>query len=192
MAIIPLCTTGPGSVGWLDLGPDCGNLSDTITDPCNVSLPVPTWIQTKTGNVNSLQDEIDAFIGPNVGQPDDSIVLIPINDNTCMANPNANEPEGEDDPECPGDGDGSLNGSGNGNLFWYHVPKFTRFMVDAAYVSGGNSDECNSGPGTPLVEGNGGSGCIKGWFIDYIETGPVGPGATGPEDPASVGIQLIR
>ena len=192
MAIIPLCGTGPGSVGWLDLGPDCGNLSDTITEPCNVSLPVPTWIQTKTGNVNSLQDEIDAFVGPNVGQPDDSVVLIPINDNTCMSNPNANEPAGEDDPECPGDGNGSLNGSGNGNLFWYHIPKFTRFMIDGAFVSGGNSDECNSGPGAPLVEGNGGTGCLKGWFLDYVETGPVGPGATGPEDPGRVGIQLIR
>lgn len=192
MAIIPLCSTGPGSVGWLDLGPDCGNLSETITEPCNVSIPIPTWIQTKTGNVNSLEDELSDFTGPQVGVPDDAIVLIPINDNTCMANPNANEAPDVDDPECPGDGDGSLNGSGQGNLFWYHIPKFTRFMIDAAYVQGANSGECNVAPGAPLVQGNGGSGCIKGWFVDYIETGPVGPGATGPEDPGRVGIQLIR
>lgn len=191
-AIIPLCTVGPGSVGWLDLGPDCGNLADSITDPCNVSIPIPTWIHTQTGNVNNLEDELNAFAGPLLGVPDDSIVLIPINNNTCMTDPNANEAPGDDDPDCPGDGNASLNGSGNGNLFYYHVPKFTRFMIDRAYVSGGNVAACNSAPGFPAIQGNGGSGCFKGWFVDYVEIGPVGPGATGNQDPGQIGIQLIR
>jgi hypothetical protein len=180
-AIIPLCVVGPGSVGWLDLGPQCGNLSQTITDPCNVSIPIPTWINNKTGNVNALEAELNAFAGPLLGVPDDSIVLIPINDNTCDTRPP------DDQPDCPGG-----NGSGTGTSLFYHIPKFTRFMIDRAFVQGGNVGECNIGPGTPLVQGSGGTGCFKGWFVDYVEKGPVGPGATGPQDPGQIGIQLIR
>jgi hypothetical protein len=180
-AIIPLCTTGPGSVGWLDFGSQCGNLSQTISEPCNVSIPIPTWIQTQTGNVNNMETALNQFAGPQLGVPDDSIVLIPLNDNTCGTQPP------DDVYDCPGG-----NGSGQGNYFYYHIPKFTRFMIDRAFISGGNGTACNSGPGAPLVNGNGATGCIKGWFVDYVETGPVGPGATGPGDPGQIGIQLIR
>lgn len=190
-SIIPLCTTGPGAVGWLDFA--CApNLSDMISEPCNVSFPVPTWIQTKSGSTNALDVDLNAFAGPLLGVPDDSIVLIPLNNNTCNTNPDADEPEGSHDEDCPGNGDSSLNGSGNGSNFYYHIPKFTRFMVDRVYTSGSNPPECNSAPGTPLVGGNGSTGCFKGWFIQWVESGPVGPGATGPEDPGQVGVQLIR
>jgi hypothetical protein len=182
MAIIPLCSVGPGSVGWLDFGPPCpNNLSNVITNPCNVSIPIPTWIQTSTGNVNSLEDEINAYAGPQIGVADDSTVLIPINDNTCNTKP----PNTVYD--CPGG-----NGSGNGTHLYYHIPKFARFMIDQAYIQGGNKASCNSGFGNPYVGGNGGTGCFKGWFINYVTVGPVGPGATGPLDPGQVGVQLIR
>lgn len=182
MAIIPLCSVGPGSVGWLDFGPPCpNNLASVITTPCNVSIPLPVWIQTSTGNVNNLEDEINAYAGPQVGVADDSIVLIPINDNTCSSKPPNNV------PDCPGG-----NGSGNGSNMYFHIPKVARFMIDQAYIQGANVASCNSGPGAPYVGGNGGTGCFKGWFMNYVETGPVGPGATGPLDPGQIGIQLIR
>ncbi len=194
-SIIPLCSTGPGAVGWLDLGPQCGNLSSEITDPCNVSLPIPTWIHTKPGNVNSLDGELNTFAGPQLGVADDSLVLIPINNNTCDSNPNTDglppDPTA-DDPNCPGNGNASGNGQGNGSNFYYHIPKFATFMLDRAYTSGGNPPDCNSAPGAPLSGGNGATGCLKGWFIDYIYQGPVGPGASGPQDPGAIGIQLIR
>lgn len=182
MSIVPLCSIGPGSVGWLDFGPPCpNNLADVITNPCNVSIPIPTWIQTSTGNPNNLEEKINALTGPQIGVADDSVVLIPINDNTCSTKP----PDSQFN--CPGG-----NGSGNGSNLYYHIPKFTRFMIDQAYIQGGNSGDCNSPPGKPLVQGNGGTGCFKGWFLNYVETGPVGPGATGPLDPGQIGIQLIR
>ena len=178
-AIIPLCTVGPGAVGWLDLG--CGNLSTTISNPCNFSIPIPSWIQTQPGNTNALDGDLNVYAGPILGVPDDSIVLIPINDNTCNTNP------GNSVYDCPGG-----NGSGNGNNFYYHIPKFATFMVDRVYTGANNPPECNSAPGTPMVGGNGSTGCFKGWFTDYVTLGSVGPGATGPQDPGAIGIQLIR
>ncbi len=178
--IVPLCTTGPGSVGWLDYG--CGgNLSSTITNPCNISIEIPSWIQTSTGNPNNVESEVNTYAGPQLTVPDDSIVMIPINDNTCRTNP------GNSNPTCPGG-----NGSGNGNNFYYHIPYFAGFMIDRAYIQGNNTATCNNPPGGPVSGGNGATGCFKGWFIRYVTQGPVGSGATGPQDPAAIGVQLIR
>jgi hypothetical protein len=178
--IIPLCATGPGSVGWLDLG--CGNLANTINNPCNASIPIPAWLHTQTGNVNSLEGDLNQFAGPVVGTPDDSIVLLPINTNTCSWQPPDNDPTCE-----PQD----REGSGNGNNFYYYIPYFAGFMIDQAYT-GGNDAECNEAPGAPLPAGNGATGCFKGWFVRYVTLGPVGPAASGPQDPSAIGIQLIR
>jgi len=178
--IVPLCTTGPGSVGWLDLG--CGTLAHTIQEPCNVSIPIPTWLHTQTGNVNSLESDINRYAGSTIGVPDDSVILIPINDNTCVGKP------ADNDPTCQPLG---AEGSGNGNNLYYHIPRFAGFMIDHAYLSG-HDRECNDPPGNPLPQGNGATGCFKGWFVRYVIQGPVGPGASGPQDPSVIGIQLIR
>jgi len=180
-AIIPLCTTGPGSVGWLDLG--CGTLSHTISNPCNASIPIPAWLGTQTGNVNNLESALNAYAGPVVGTPDDSVVNLPINDNTCVGKP------ADNDPTCQPLG---AEGSGQGNNFYYHIRYFVGFMIDQAYVSGSNTAACNSGPGQPYISGNGASGCFKGWFVKQILQGPVSAGASGPQDPSDIGIQLIR
>jgi hypothetical protein len=178
--IIPICSSGPGAVGWLDFG--CGNLATTISNPCDVSFPLPSWLHTEPGNTNSLDDTLNGlFAGPVIGVADDSQVTIPINDNTCNTNP------GDSVFTCPG-GDGS----GNGNNFFYHVPKVASFMLDQVYTSGSNSPECNVAPGSPFIGGNGATGCFKGWFIQYSDVGPVGAGATGPNDPGIIGVQLIR
>ena len=170
-------------MGWLDLG--CGNLAHTIEEPCNVSIPIPTWLTSQTGNVNALEDEINAFAGPVLGTPDDSVVLIPINDNTCSGKP------ADNDPLCePIDTEGSGHGSHN----YYHIPRFAGFMLDQAYI-GGNDDECFDPPGGPAMDEStvtGFVGCFKGWFVRYVIQGPVGSGASGPQDPSVIGIQLIR
>lgn len=177
---IPLCSMGPGAVGWLDFG--CApNLAQTISQPCNPELNIPTWVHTQPGNTNSLDVELNRYAGPLLGVADDSIVIIPLNDNTCNTRP----PDSQ--PDCPGG-----NGSGNGNNFYYHVPKFAGFMIDRAYTGGSNPAECNSAPGSPQVGGNGATGCIKGWFIRYITRGPVGAAGTGPQDPSLIGVQLVN
>ena len=65
LAIIPLCTTGPGSVGWLDFG--CGNLADQINDPCDIFANIPGWVQAHTGNINCCEGELSEYNGDEPG-----------------------------------------------------------------------------------------------------------------------------
>ena len=183
LSIMPLCATGPGSVGWIDFG--CGNLSQMITNPCNTYIPIPAWLQTKTGNTNSLETELEAFTGPTVGvaEEEDAVVYIPIHDNTCRGKP------ADSDPTCqPIDAEWS----GNGNDLYYHIPYWAGFKLDGAYT-GGNDAECNQAPGSPPAGGNGATGCLKGWFVDIVTTpGSISAGVINPGDPISTGILLIE
>lgn len=176
MSIVPLCKNGPGGVGWLDL--ECGgNLADQIENPCNGPYDIPVWLQSQTGNVNSVEGELDDYIGEQI--------LVPMFDATCRDVPSSGLPADCTDP-------------GNGSNLWYHIPRFARFLLDEVHVQGGNSDECNSPPGSPLVGGNGGTSCFKGWFVRYIMQGRVG--GWDECDQATVadciepllGVQLVR
>ena len=94
-AIIPLCTTAPGSVGWLDYG--CGNLADQILDPCDIFVSIPGWVETHTGNINCCEDELATYHGnePGVYEEDgvdtdgdyDAPVKLPIHTTTCEEAP---------------------------------------------------------------------------------------------------------
>ena len=61
--ILPLCKSGDGTVGWLDItphDPTCnGNgaafLACEISNPGNTGLSIPIWIHTVPGNTNSVQ-----------------------------------------------------------------------------------------------------------------------------------------
>lgn len=169
-SIVPICTTGPGSVGWLDLGP--GNLAQEIVNPSNKAFDLPVWLQTQTGNSNAVEDEInDNYAG--------KIVLIPMFDGTCRI-----QPAGTNLSDCP------AGQEGTGNNTWYHIPKFTGFFLDEAFI-GGNNRECSQAPGSPLMGGNGSQSCMKGWFIRFITQGPVTAGG-GNDDSSAIGIQLKR
>ncbi|MCA1571779.1 MAG: pilus assembly protein TadG-related protein [Chloroflexi bacterium] len=184
LATIPLCTTGPGSVGWLDFG--CApNLAMMVDDPCNIEIPIPAWLRTETGNVNSLEGNLEAFTGALVGiaEEDDIVMQFPIHDNTCSG-----QPANDDDTCQPIDAEGSGGGSG----MYYHIPYWQGFKMDAAYT-GGNDAECGLAPGLPLAEGNGATGCFKGWFVSrtfgpaFISTGQVDPG-----DPVPTAVILVN
>lgn len=172
MSIVPLCTNDAGSVGWLDLGP--GNLAQEIVTPTNKAFDLPVWLQTQTGNVNSVEDAINDNYA-------DSVVLIPMFDGTCRV-----QPAGTALSDCPGGQEGV------GNNSWYHIPKFTGFWLERAYVQGNNTQACNSAPGSPFVGGNGSVSCLKGWFVRFVTTGPVSSGNVGSTDPSAIGVQLIK
>lgn len=184
LAIVPLCATGPGSVGWLDLG--CGNLQQAVENPCHGPIPIPAWLQTQTGNVNNLEDELQAYTGsqPGVAEDEDLVLRIPIHDNTCRSDLD----DDAEPSECP-QGDWS----GNGNNLYYHVPYWAGFKLDGAFV-GGADPECDQPPGSPAVGGNGATGCLKGWFVSIIP--PPGPITATPITPgnnaAVLGIVLVR
>jgi hypothetical protein len=152
MSIVPLCTSGPGGVGWLDLG--CGtNLQDEIENMCNGPFDVPTWVHTAAGNVNNVEGSINAYRGKPM--------LLPMFDATCREIPSTGLPA---DCSDPGDGD---------NLY-YHIPRFTDFLLKEAFIQGGDHPACQQGPGKYPVGGNGAIGCLKGWFVRYIMQGKVG------------------
>jgi len=191
MAIIPLCDVSPGSVGWLDW--QCGqNLEQSVSDPCDVFIPIPAWISTQTGNVNSLQAELNAYTGNTVGtaEAEDSVLSLPIHDFTC----DDQDPDlGPSQPntDCPT----YPTWSGVGTETVYHIPWWVGFKLDAAYVQGGDL-ECQVGPGQPVLvapEPPGKVGCLKGWFVDrYDEPGPIGLALISPGDEVRMAVLLIE
>jgi Flp pilus assembly protein TadG len=170
-SIVPLCKTGPGSVGWLDY--NCGEtLSQQILNPCPANIDLPTWLETTPGNPNNVDSEVNTYDGQTV--------LIPLFDGTCK-----NQPAGSQLSDCTA-------GAGVGNNTWYHIPQFVGFLLDHAYIQGNNHPECNESPGQPFAGGNGSNGCLKGWFVKSITQGPVIIGQIDKTSPAALGIQLIH
>jgi Flp pilus assembly protein TadG len=153
MSIVPLCKNGPGGVGWLDMG--CGgNLADEITNPCNGPFDIPAWFHSASGNSNNVESEIN-------NKYQGKLMLVPMFDATCRDVPSTGLPADCTDP-------------GNGDNLYYHIPRFADFLLHEAYIQGDDNAVCNSTPGTPLIGGNGGTSCFKGWFVRYIMQGKVG------------------
>jgi hypothetical protein len=206
LAIIPLCSTtagteAPGSVGWLDFG--CGNLAETIANPCQVYVPIPGWVKTQTGNVNSVEDELNEYGGnqPGVAETDteaspdadaDEIMPLPIHNNSCetdLDGPN-NDPALYQPPSACPEGDWS----GGGSNLYYHIPYWVGFKVDQVYVQGSNVAECNSPPGYPSgVAGSGATSCLKGWFVErYDAPGAMDTRDLTPGELTPMGILLVE
>jgi len=181
MSLVPLCVTGPGGVGWLDMGdPSVGcpgtNMADWITTPCNKSFDVPIWLKTKTGVGDNLEDPMNTHRN--------KVILIPMFGDTCREVPSSGLPQDCTDP-------------GNGDRLWYHIPQFAAFYLHEAYIQGDDRGPCNSEPGQPLGGGNGSTNCMKGWFVKFISVGPVGPPCNDSTPECTIansrlGIQLVR
>jgi len=153
MSIVPLCKNGPGGVGWLEL--DCGKtLAEAIAEPCNQAFDIPVWLQSSSGNVNSVESALN-------DNWEDRMMLVPLFDSTCRDVPSTGLPADCTDP-------------GSGTNLYYHIPRFAEFLLDHAYIQGDNNEECNTAPGTPFIGANGGTSCFKGWFVRYVQVGPVG------------------
>ncbi len=203
LAIIPLCTTGPGSVGWLDFG--CGNLADQINEPCDIFVNIPGWVETNPGNINCCEGELSEYHGdePGVFEEDgvdddanvDVPVKLPIHTTTCedpAPSPEAWDSDGDGDDDsltaCP---DGEW--SGEGENLTYGVPFWVAFTLDEAFVQG-SDNECEDAPGRPQLENPSGlTGCLKGWFVERI--GPPDSVSIGDVDPGAdvnLGITLIN
>jgi len=186
LVIVPLCATGPGSVGWLDFG--CGNLAQTITQPenCDLDFPIPAWLDTQTGNPNNLETELNVFAGDEPGKPEDAdeVLYVPIHDFTCRDDVLDHLPT----TQCITYPVWSSAGT---NLH-YHVPHWAGFKLDGAFV-GGSDPECDQAPGSPPAGGNGATGCLKGWFVDLVGSpGPITVGPITPGEPVTTGIMLVN
>jgi hypothetical protein len=181
MAILPLCRSasgGSGAFGWLDLDPSPGvSLPDEIEGPLNVPIYLPDWFQTTTGNPNSVDDELSAYIRKPV--------LIPLNNGACRVDPGATA-------ICPA---GQAGVDPVGNNTWYYVHTLAVFYIEQVLVQASNVDQCASAPGgppVPVTTGGGFLGCLKGWFVNYVTAGPIIPGQTIVPGTTAIGIQLIK
>jgi len=194
---VPLCTNGPGNVGWLDWTPPAGGTSELINSilyPNNPAIKLPSWqYVTETGNVNS------AGVETAVRTYDGQVVLIPQFDLTC--NGQTRDPFSTDPAITTPNNYGCALGDlgGNGNQQWYRLPSFAFFELcsatdsacvaasapHGAYISGNNKSVCDTG--------NGATSCLVGRFVQILATGTVGPGVGGGgSNNKTIGVQLIR
>lgn len=175
MAILPLCRSasgGSGAFGWLDLAAGM-NLKDEIAGPLNTTVDIPDWFQTQPGTPNSVEDELLAYYRKPV--------LLPLNNGACREDPGATS-------VCSRPGTDPA-----GNNTWYYVHTLAVFYIEHVFVQGSNVDQCASAPGLypPPTTSGGFLGCLKGWFVNYVTSGPITPGEPIVRGQTSIGIQLI-
>lgn len=165
--IVPLCKTGGGSFMILDLDGIPNNCQDEVINPPAVKFDAfTTDVPSDNGN-NCASQMVDA-----VNDLQGKVVMVPICDGACT--------------------------TAGGSHAEYHIIKVASFFVDYMSDAGGNNPnsacEVGTSPtyGTSLtpIWGNGSSSCLAGWFIRYINTGPVGAGPVGNTD--AIGIQLVK
>jgi Flp pilus assembly protein TadG len=171
--IVPLCKTnsggqGGGSFQILDLDPNLSCLQETQNPPYIEWTTFPVDVAVDNGNncAKPIADEVNANLRLTP-------VMIPFCDNACTP-------------------------SGQGSHAFYHVTGVAAFYID--YMSDSNNKNnsaClggvspNSGqPLTNIINGNGSSSCVVGWFIQLITSGPVGSGTIGNGE--AIAVQLIR
>lgn len=165
--IVPLCKTGEGPAGGggsfqiLDLDEDLSCLEEMETPPTIYWESFPVDVPVDNGN-NCAKPIAEYVMDNLVGE----VVMIPICDAECIP-------------------------SGSGSNAEYHIIKVAAFYID--YMSDENNKNnslCQAHDGLVTIAGNGSSSCIAGWFVKWIDNGPVGTGAVGNSD--AIGIQLIK
>jgi hypothetical protein len=198
---IPLCSTAPGNVGWLDWTPPNGGTSElvcSILHPNNPAIDLPSWqFVGSTGNVNGGGGQCSMSVEDAVRTYDGQVVLIPQFDLTCRTkngdpDPTESEPAIITPPDfgCP-----NPVGGGSGQNIWYRMPSFAFFELcdptvdgcsnlNGAYISGNNSSICDTG--------NGATSCLVGKFVDILATGTVGAGVGSGTGNKALGVQLIK
>lgn len=182
--VVPLCSSGPGNVGWIDWTPPGGGTSelrDAILTPSNPALNWPQWFQvTETGGPDGIEAEMRTWDG--------QVVQIPLFDATCDATPS-----GPGVTDCP---TGALGG--NGPDQYTHIAAMTSFELcgptipecvaagynHGSYIQGSNGAVC--------ATGNGATDCLVGRFVKTSYSGQV-TAAPGPDpNNQTLGIQLIH
>jgi hypothetical protein len=159
--IVPLCKTEGGSFMILDLDGTPNNCDDEVTNPQPPQDDViAANVASDNGN-NCAGEMVDA-----VNALSGKVVLIPICDGDCVTE--------------------------EGSHATYHIIRVTAFYLDYMSDQNGGQNTACEGNGTTLVPiaGNGSSGCLAGWFVRYITSGPVGSGPI--TDAGAIGIQLIK
>lgn len=200
LVALPLCSNGPGNVGWIDWTPPSGGASevaDSIRNPNSGEVFSEHWyFVAETGSITSLDDDMDTWEGRDIQLPifevvpddpstpeDESLI------GTCRDEPA--EPKNALS-DCP---PGSNGGAGQNQ--WYYFVDFAEFHLINSYVSGNHQAECNDTTVlvAPATSGSGNqiNNCLIGYFKSPVIGGPgqVGSGSANSEF-SPIGIQLIK
>ena len=197
---IPLCSSTPGNVGYVDWDPPAGGVGEvvcSILTADNPAIDLPSWqYVAATGNANggggacglSIEEALRTFEG--------EVVLAPQFDLTC--NPAHNGTPVSTSPgvvTAPNYGCPAGDLGGNGSNQWYRMPSFAFLELcgptvpgcgglHSAYISGSNGAICDTG--------NGATSCIVARFKHVMATGTVGAGVGSGTGSKAVGVQLIH
>ncbi len=171
--VIPLCKTGGGSFMILDLDstnslPSGQKCYWEVMTPPSVQFPYfPYAIDTDTG-ANCFGQIINGVADKGL---QGKVVLIPICDENCT--------------------------TGSGSNAQYNVTRIVALYLDFVGKVNPSNNVCaqTTSPtyGTalvPFVTGNSSDGCIAGWFVRYVTSGPVGSDTVNNGE--AIGVQLIR
>ena len=166
--LVPLCKSGDGSFMILDLDADKSCYEEVADNLSTQFADFPVDVHVDTGNDCAKKVEEGIVDGSLQGK----VVLIPICDGQCSTQ--------------------------SGTLADYHIIRVTAFFLDyLSYSNDPNNSACRltTSPtyGTSMVnivDGNGSSSCMAGWFVRYVTSGPVGSGAITNGE--AIGVQLIR
>jgi hypothetical protein len=197
---IPLCSSSPGNVGWLDWDGPMGGANETVCSILtadNPAIDLPSWQYVSgAGNQNGGGGRCSMTIEEAIRTLEGESVLVPQFDLTC--NPGNNGEPDSTDPAvvtqpnygCPA---GDLGGVGANQ--WYRMPSFAFLELcsttmpgcgglHAAYISGNNSAICDTG--------NGATSCLVARFVHKMSTGTVGAGVGSGTSNKAIGVQLIK
>jgi len=200
MVAIPLCSNGPGNVGWIDWSPPNGGASEVaaeIRNPTYGPVYSPRWYySTETGAITSLDDDMDTWEGKDIqfpifyaqadnpATPEDESIL-----GTCDEEPGGNKDALAD---CPAGENGLTGGKG-----WYYLVSFGMFHLVHSYISGNHQSECNDTSTLVLTAGVGSgnlpNNCLIGYFKAPVLAGNYTAGGLTPTTEFTpVTVQLIR
>jgi hypothetical protein len=188
--VVPMCSNGPGNVGWIDWTPTAGGASElagAITTPSNPAITTPKWYYvTQTGSVSAgpVQTAMESWIGKDILLPifyADEPDPLP---GTCNSTPGGSQTQLSD---CP-----ISDRGGTGSNQWYYLVTFASFHLEEVYLNGGDAGACNPGE----VSGGNISGCLIGYFTADVAPANLTIGPGGGSSPTSnltpPTVQLIR
>jgi hypothetical protein len=199
MIALPLCSNGPGNVGWIDWDPPGGGASDvaaSIRNPDNPPVSTPKWyFVSETGAITSLDDDMDIWEGQDILLPifhveaDDPAT--PIDESiigTCDTEPGGTKTVLTD---CPNGHNG-----GTGQNQWYFLVTFGEFHLEHSYIQGNHETECNDPSLASIASagtGNQLDNCLIGYFTGPVVAAEMTVGDLTPTSQFTpIAIELIR
>lgn len=197
---IPLCSNGPGNVGWIDWDSGGGGVAQLtkwiLGQIPNPPISTPHWYEiTETGGKTALDAPMDTLEGTDITIPifhaEADNPATPANEEligTCDAPP-ANPRDAIGD--CP-PADIGANGQG-----WYFLETFATFHLEHSYIQGNHQAECNDpalvSSASPTGSGNPVNNCLIGYFKDKVVAKNMTVGSsTATSEFTPLAIQLIH